>query len=73
MKIAELGLKTKPETKYVAGGYISFQTINHVLSYKITRVTKTNLATIDGGLVRDKGHLDLLLKCKTVKEVIQLD
>lgn len=73
MKLVELGLKTKPETKYFAGGYISFQTTNHVLSYKITRVTKTNLATIDGGLVRDKGHLDILLGVKTISEVMGLE
>ena len=73
MNLADLGLKTKPATKYFDGGYISFSTTNHELSYNVTRVTKTNQATIDGGTVRDQGHLKLLLGVKTISEVLGLE
>lgn len=63
----------KPSTHYFAGGYVSFKTTNHELSYTVTRMTKTGKATIDGGTVRDQGHLDLLLGVKSISEVLGLE
>ena len=72
MKLADLGLKTKPATKYVEGGFISFRTENKELFYKIVVVTKTKRWTLDVGVVADKSHLDVLLGGKTIKQYMEL-
>ena len=71
MKLSELGLKTKPSTKYFDGGYIAFSTQNKDLYYKIVRVTKTNQATLDSGMIRSKAEFDVLMRIKTIKEVVE--
>ena len=70
MKLAELGLKTKPATKYVQGGYVSFSTSGKELFYKTIHVTKTNQSTLSGGMIKTKTQLDQILKAKTIQEVI---
>ena len=72
MKLAELGLKQKPETKYVAGGYISFSTSNKELHYEIHSVTKEFNGICLSRDVRDGDHLNHLLASKSVNEAVQL-
>ena len=72
MKLAELGLKTKPATKYVAGGWVSFSTTNKELSYKTVSMGKTRKSTLSGGVVISKKMLDQILSAKDIKEVIWL-
>lgn len=64
MKLAELGLKTKPETKYFAGGYVSFSTSEKELFYEIHVVGRTYQGLIGNGKVKDREHLDALLLIK---------
>ena len=71
MKLAELGLKTKPETKYVAGGYISFFTEDKHLGYKIYKVSKTNQALLDGGSINSKDQLTELLTLKSISDAVK--
>ena len=71
MKLVELGLKTKPSTKYVQGGYVSFFTTNKNLGYKITKVTKTNQMLIDGGSINSKEQLTELLTLKSITELVK--
>lgn len=70
MKIGTPELKTKPATKYVENGYISFSTQNKTLFHEIHHVTKTINGVIYRGEVRTKEYLDALLKAKTFKDVI---
>ena len=70
MKLTELGLKTKPATKYVENGYISFSTQNKNLFHEIHQVTKTINGVLYRGEIRSKDYLDALLKSKTMKDVI---
>lgn len=71
MKLQELGLKSKPQTKYFEGGYVSFSTMDGVLRYKITQVTKTNQTVIDSGYVIDSDHFETLLTMKSIKEWLE--
>lgn len=71
MKLAELGLKTKPATKYFDGGYVKFNTNNKELSYQIwIYKDKTLLMKLEDGKVKDQEHLTKLLTIKTKAEVI---
>lgn len=69
MKLSDLGLKQKPETKYFAGGYISFSTENKSLDYRIYKVSKTSQALIDCGGVLSKDQFDELISIKTISDV----
>lgn len=69
MKLQELGLKTKPATKYFDGGWVSFFTENKSLGYKIYKMSKTNQALIDGGSVLSKDQFDELMSIKTISDV----
>lgn len=71
MKLADLGLKTKPETKYFAGGYVSFSTSDGHLDYRIYRVTKTNQSILDAGSVLSKDQFDELMAIKTVSDAVK--
>jgi len=65
MKLAELGLKTKPATKCFAFGYVRFSTSQKNLSYEIILFdNKKNQFTYGGGAVIDKTHLSKLLNIK---------
>lgn len=72
MKLADLGLKTKPETKYFAKGYVSFKTQNKELLYQITFFDqqKNPFLYSKWKPVNDSGHLKDLLTIKSVNEVI---
>lgn len=71
MKIGTPELKTKPATKYFDGGYIRFFTVNKELSYQIwVWKDKTLLMMMVSGKVKDKDHLDYLMKIKTKAELI---
>ncbi len=73
MKLQELGLKSKPQTKYFDGGYVSFSTIDKVLWFKVTVLDKDRKPFLfsDDEVVRSKEHLKLLLSIKHRDEVIQ--
>lgn len=71
MNLTELGLKSKPQTKYFDGGYISFQTTNHELSYKITIMTPKIKASINGGKIISTQHLEKIWKIESIQEAIQ--
>lgn len=63
MKLEELGLKTKPATKYKDHLYISFKTVNKELFYKITFHQSKKLQVSGQWLpVTTKQHYDLILK-----------
>lgn len=68
MKIGTPELKTKPATKYFEHGWVSFSTSNKELYYEVVSMTKGRKATLDGGLVLNKEHLDQLLSIKSLKE-----
>ena len=72
MKLAELGLKTKPETKYFAGGYVSFQTSNGELSFEIYAVGKAFQGRIAEGEVVSKDHFDALMSIKKPADCMRL-
>ena len=54
MKLAELGLKTKPATKYVENGYISFSTQNKNLFHVIHQVEEFYSGGFGGQMLRRK-------------------
>lgn len=70
MKLADLGLKTKPATKYISGGYIKFYTSNGQLCYFVYHVTKTSSGSIYGDRIRDKQTLDDLLNMKSITQFV---
>ena len=72
MKLAELGLKTKPATKYFDHGYIKFRTNNKELSYEIWIFkNKSLLMRLLDGVVKDQEHLKYLMDCKSVSEAMK--
>ena len=74
MKLAELGLKTKPETKYFDHGYTSFSTVNKNLFYSITvwSLDKTLQTTIiKDKEVKDIIHLNDILAIKSVAQAVE--
>lgn len=71
MKLQELGLKSKPQTKYFTHGYVSFQTSDDELFYEVEHVSLQSKGTIDGGKVMNKEHFDMLMNVKTIEEFIQ--
>lgn len=71
MKLQELGLKSKPATKYFSGGHISFSTSNKELFYKVFGTTKTWRGDLIGGKVVDKEQLDQLLSVKTLSDITE--
>ena len=72
MKLAELGLKTKPATKYFEHGYVKFYTVNKNLFFEIHEVTKAWSGSISAGEVKDIQHLNNLLAIKTVQQAVDL-
>lgn len=72
MKLAELGLKTKPETKYFAGGYIKFSTENKNLFFEIFSVSKTNMGSIGKNWVTSKDQLNALLSIKSIEQAVEV-
>lgn len=71
MKLADLGLKNKPATKYVEGGYVSFHTNQKTLYYEIYSVTKETQGLLARLKVETKEELAKLLSAKTINEVVQ--
>lgn len=74
MKLADLGLKTKPTTKNFDHGYISFKTENKNLFYLITIFDEKkdfSKLTNEWHLVESKEHFNQLMSIKTRKEVVQ--
>lgn len=72
MKLQELGLKTKPATKYFEGGYVKFYTVNKTLFFEIHQVTKEYSGSISAGSIQDQKHLKDLLAIKSVNEAVNL-
>jgi len=72
MKLSKLGLKTKPETKYFAGGFVAFTTSNGELWYEVHYVKKEGTGLAWSDKVKSKEVLDQLLKLKTMNEAMSL-
>ena len=72
MKLSELGLKTKPATKYFDGGWIAFSTENQNLFFEIFAVSKTNMGSIAKNWVTSKDQFDALMSIKTIKQVTEV-
>lgn len=72
MKLAELGLKTKPATKYFDHGYVKFKTENKELFSRLTIYDKNRNAfePYPWMIVQSKEELNNLLAIKTVREAI---
>ena len=63
MKLAELGLKTKPASKYKDHLILSFKTVNKELFYKITFHQSKKLQMSGQWLpITSKEHYELILK-----------
>ena len=75
MKLSELGLKTKPATKYFDHGQISFKTENKNLFYSILvwSLDKSMRTTIiDNKEVKDITQLNDILAIKSVAQAVEL-
>lgn len=73
MNLSELGLKTKPATKYFAGGYFKFRTYNKDLSYELMLFpTKSLLAAIGKDRVKSIEHIKDIMSAKTSKQAIEV-
>jgi hypothetical protein len=73
MKLQELGLKAKPETKYFAGGYISFLTSNKELSFEITFFpTKNDMCIIAKDKIKSKEHFESIMSIKNQKQAVEV-
>ena len=72
MKLAELGLKTKPATKYFDGGYYKFKTVSKVLYYQIVIFDQRRNPFLfsDWNEVKDFQHLKDILATKSINEVV---
>ena len=64
MKIGTPELKVKPATKYFAGGYISFRTLNKELFFAIHAVGRAYEGEIIKGSVKSTEQLDQLMEIK---------
>jgi hypothetical protein len=63
MKLADLGLTKKPDTKYKDHLYISFKTLNKDLSYRLTLHQSKKLQMRTQWLpVTSKEHFDQIMK-----------
>ena len=73
MKLADLGLKTKPATKYFDGGYVKFSTLEKELYYGIVIYDdKRNPFVLEKFQpVNDSIKLHCLLNIKTKKQVLE--
>ena len=75
MRIEDLGLKSKPQTKYFDHGEISFNTINKNLFYtiKVWSMDKSIRSTIiDHKEVKDVTHLNDILAIESVAQAVEL-
>lgn len=73
MKLADLGLKTKPATKYFPGGWVAFKTDNQNLFFEIKAVGKTFLGKLtEWEPVKSKDQLDSLLSIKKMEDTMEL-
>lgn len=72
MSFQELGITTKPQTKYFDGGYVSFSSLGKTLYYRLTLVSKTKQFLLIGGVVRNKEYFEKLLAIKTSKDAVEL-
>lgn len=72
MKLAELGLKTKPATKYFDHGYVKFKTENKELFSRLTIYDKNRnpFEPYPWMIVQSKEELNNLFAIKTVHEAI---
>lgn len=73
MKLAELGLKTKPATKYFDGGYVKFSTLEKELYYGIVIYDNNRNPFVLQNFekVNDSIKLHCLLNIKTKNQVLE--
>lgn len=73
MKLQDLGLKTKPATKYFAGGYFKFRTYLGELSYELMLFpTKNDMCTIAKDKIKSKDQFKEFMSVKTSKQAIEV-
>lgn len=74
MKLSELGLKTKPATKYFDGGFIKFSTVDKELHFAVMiwTVDRRVLCLSHQGWIQSNIILDKMLNIKTFDEVRKL-
>ena len=75
MNLTDLGLKTKPVTKYFDHGQISFKTENKNLFYSIlvwSLDKSMRTIIIDNKEVKDITHLNDILAIKSVAQAVEL-
>lgn len=71
MKLSELGLKSKPQTKYFEGGYVAFSTVEGELYYQIFATGKAYQGKIEEGKVISKEHYNLIMSFKKPIDVVK--
>lgn len=65
------GLTHKPLAHYFEHGVIKFAIREGNLNFEVKQITKQANGTIYRGIVKDKTHLDQLLKTKSIYDVLR--
>ena len=65
--------KQKPLKHYFENGVITFTVSKPNLYYSVTKITKLGRFSLYSGRVRDKQHLDGLLKSKNLEQLSHLE
>lgn len=65
------GLKAKPLPHYFEHGVIKFSMNEGTMSFQVKQITKEANGTIYSGVVKDKEHLERLLKTKSIYDVLR--
>ena len=65
------GLKAKPLPHYFEHGVIKFSMNEGTMHFQVKQITKESNGTIYKGIVKDKTHLDQLLKVKSIYDVLR--
>lgn len=70
MKLQELGLEHKPETKYFDGGYVSFSTDEQELYFEIIRVEKTKQYLLSHGHITNKNQFNAIMAISSLSHAL---
>lgn len=72
MKLSELGLKSKPQTKYFENGYIAFSVRDGELNFRIIALDKARTPFIlaDYKPIKSLEHYTQLISFKSIGEII---
>ena len=70
MKLSDLGLKQKPQTKYFEGGFISFSTDEKELYFEIFQVTKKGQHLLSHGHITHQLQFDAIMDIKDMNHAL---